>query len=600
MNSTTSLLSIGVCAFGAPLPTLPRGNVYAAAIGEVLAHAGLCHSAIEPDALEAALPQLRLLVTIGEGEFTDSCKETLRAWVEAGGAWLSVAGTCGVAHLFGVENQPPAFSVRATGPQPGTLGEGYLTPGNTGHPVLDHLEIPLHFFNGVSVLPAAPTDAAVIAGVTNSHQQATPRCGVVEQQTGRGRCLLVAPDAVGAIVRITQGVAITRDGVPAPDGTSPVTDGVLKCDDGAVLDWPFDRQDVPGAPGLKAFLQPVADQWRELILRSIFHLAKEQQVPLPLLWLYPRNLPALAHMSFDSDGNDPERAQRLLQVLQQAGIATTWCIILPGYEAEMLARIENAGHELATHYDALEHPWSEDSFDEQWRALCRQLPRRPVSNKNHYTRWEGDTEFFQWCRQRGIELDQSKGPSKVGEVGFIFGTCHPYFPVTPEGTTIEVLELPFFTQDLVVFAPPAVRTPLRENALKAHGVLHMLFHPAHINTPGVAEALLETVLLAQAAGLEWWTATAINTWERARRQVEWQKQSGSENALQIALCAGESLPEATLLFLQTGQEKWLVDGVAVDTASVTRWGFEFACAVHSLPAGNACLLETTTAPVSGS
>jgi hypothetical protein len=585
MNPTTPIMPVGVCAFGAPSPNLPRGNVYADYIEEILAHAGLCHSVIEPASLESTLPQLRLLVTVGEAALPDSTKEQLHAWVEAGGAWLSIAGTCGIPDFFGVKNVPPAFSIAAPGPQASTLGEGYLTFADTPHQILGHLEIPLHFFNGVAVIPAASADATVISETSNSHQHPASRCGVVERSVGQGRCLLIAPDAVGAIVRIGQGVAITRDGVPSGDGTCSVTDGVLKCDDGAVLDWHFDRQDVPGVPGLKGFLQPVADQWRELILRSIFYLATEQQLALPLLWLYPRNLPALAHMSFDSDGNEPARAERLLEVLDQAGIATTWCIILPGYEPEMISQIEVAGHELATHYDALDRPWSEDSFDEQWRALCEQFSQRPVSNKNHYTRWEGDTEFFAWCQGRGIQLDQSKGPSKTGEIGFIFGTCHPYFPVAADGKVLDVLELPFFTQDLIAFAPPAARIPLREQALKAHGILHMLFHPAHIATQGVDEALLSTAREAQAAGMEWWTARDINSWERARRNVRWQEQESNDNALQVTLCTEEALPDATLLFLQVEPEKLLVNGSAVETTIVTRWGFEFNSTVLNLEAG---------------
>ena len=113
-------------------------------------------------------------------------------------------------------------------------------------------------------------------------------------------------------MRIQQGVCVTRDGVSADDGTVPVSDEVLKSDDGCVLDWILDRQPVPGCAGLKAFTEPIADLWRELLLRTIFFAAEEQKIALPVLWLYPRNLNAIAHLSLDTDFNDPAQGRQML------------------------------------------------------------------------------------------------------------------------------------------------------------------------------------------------------------------------------------------------------------------------------------------------
>src|SRR5205814_8812796 len=99
------------------------------------------------------------------------------------------------------------------------------------------------------------------------HQRETQRAALVMNQVGQGRCLLIAPDITGTVTRIQQGIAVTRDGVSAPDGSAPIADDVLKSGDGGVLDWCFYRQPVEGVTDLHAFLQPVADQWRALLFR---------------------------------------------------------------------------------------------------------------------------------------------------------------------------------------------------------------------------------------------------------------------------------------------------------------------------------------------
>lgn len=576
MNNTTrpSLASaLGVCVLPSVVQNRARGVSYPHYIHEIFAHAGLCYTTVSFETLTAQLPHVRVLITIGEMELSDATKSALRAWVEQGGAWLSIAGICGSGEVLGAEYVKPEYSGAGFGVVPERLlGEGYLDSEQPEHPLLSHLRTPLHFFNGLTV-QATGNQAQSLAAVRDSHGRETQHSALIENRVGDGHCLLLSPDAVGAIVRIQQGIAVTRDGAPASDGSGPTSDGVLKADDGIVLDWHFDRQEAPELPGLKAFIEPVADAWREVILRSVFYLASKQNLPLPVLWLYPRNLPALAHMSHDSDGNDPSAARELLRQLDIADINSTWCIIDPGYEPEIIESIVKAGHELAMHYDAMTEgiDWGEDNLEQQWQVLQKQFGELPVSNKNHYTRWEGDTEFFEWCQKRGIQLDQSKGPSKIGEAGYAFGTCHPYFPVAPNGELLDVLELTFTTQDFTIFVPTAIAPAMLDAAVRAHGVWHVLFHPAHTDKEPVATALQEVVALAKARGLEWWTSQRINTWERARRGAQWSNDSGTR----VLLHTSEALPEATLLFLRNDKSQFAINGLEYSGEVSTRWGFEF-------------------------
>lgn len=565
---------LGVCVLPEPTANMGRTATHPAYIHEILCHAGICYQAVDVKELPALLPGLRLLVTIGDGELDDDLKALLGDWLEAGGSWLAVAGVCGLAELFGVEHQQPSPKWRTGGVA--VLGEGYLKP-SIAHGTLEHLEIPLHFFNGVAV---QPNGGRVLATALDMHQRPTERASLVEHRVGRGRTMLVCPDVTGSVVRIQQGVAVTRDGVSAPDGSASVADGVLKTDDGAVLDWIFDRQPIPGVDDLSAFLQPIADQWRELLIRCILYLASEAGITLPVLWLYPRNLPAIAHVSHDSDGNDTNDARALVESLRKAEIESTWCVLAPGYEPAVVDEIRAAGHELALHFDSYSEgtEWSENEFDNQWKQIVQSHGERPTTNKNHFLRWEGDTEFFDWLAKRGIQVDASKGASKTGEAGFNFGFCHPHFPVDPSGRPLNVLEIATLSQDLGPFAPYEVIIPILGAVLKAHGVLHLIFHPAHITKPGVEQNMLDLIESAKALGMEWWTARRLNLWERARLKVEWLDWGSTDEAVSVIMGAGEPLEGASIMWPASGGATILVDGHEMPSVEVERWGFIFQSA----------------------
>lgn len=566
------LLPVGVCVLPESGLNTARTVTYPNYIFEILQHAGVFHQPLAMDEIEPGLTHLRLLITVGDATFPESLKSSLSRWVEDGGAWLSIAGTCAMDALLGATPVEPELASWRGGPR--SLGEGYLITLDPSHPALTHVTRPLHFFGGSTVVA---TGAMTIARADGKHGQITDRPAILERVVGKGRTLLIAPDLTGAIVRIQQGVGVTRDGVPAADGTGAVDDHLLKADDGAVLDWDFDRDRVPGvAANFRAFLTPIADLWREVLLRSIFYLAREHRVPLSLLWLYPRKLPALAHISHDSDENQPNEAHELLRLLDETNIKTTWCIILPGYDAVLTAKIKSAGHELATHYDAASEgcEWSQHDWQRQHRALCDQFGERPVSNKNHGSRWEGDTEFFDWCVDAGIQLDQTKSPSKTGECGFTFGTCHPYFPVTYRGRTIDCLELCTHFWDVPAWAPIEVFEPLLESVRRHHGILHHLCHPFHTIKPQVAQAVRLIVRRAREEGLEWWTARQINDWERARRGVRVERCASSAHVFTLTLRSAKRLNEATLLTLRT-------DGAA-GNADFIAWGFAFEASVQTL------------------
>ena len=277
------------------------------------------------------------------------------------------------------------------------------------------------------------------------------------------------------------------------------------------------------------FLEPVSDELREIIVRSILYVAQQQGVVVPLLWYWPRGLKAVGHLSHDTDGNDPQLAVAMLDAVNRCHVKSTWCTLYPGgYPSDFYRQLQEQDFEIALHYDAMsggaETSWSKENFLLQHRWLLKEAGLTHItSNKNHYTRWENRLDFLRWCEEVGINSDQTRGPSKKGSIGFPLGGSQPYFPLddqTDAPRFLDVLEVNMLTQDLVVVCPAEYGRQLLDSAVRHHGVAHFLFHPAHILKPLVFDALSALVDYGRTQGLEWWTSEQIYRWEDVRRSVE--------------------------------------------------------------------------------
>jgi hypothetical protein len=570
--------SVKLCLAHRPARNRPGTLSHPEYVREILAHAGLPFVELPRAELGSALSPETILLLVGDLALTAEEAGALTAFVEAGGSVVGVGSASGAPALFGVTEDLPD-GVVGWGVGAPTLGEGYVRITETAHPAVAGLASSLHFFNGIAVRAA---EGVPLATVRDAHGRETPRAAVVERARGRGRALLLAPDLPGAVVLTQQGRTVDTDGVPAPDGSAALSDNLLKAEDGLVLDWELDRAPVPGLQ-TAGFLHPVADEWRALLLQSLLHTAHAAGLVLPILWYYPDNLPALGHISHDTDGHDPRLAARLLEIARELELQDTWCVLMPGYPADLYAALRDAGQEIAFHFDALEmgefSRFCEENFRGQYAWLCaaaqsakRRDPPRILTNKNHYTRWEGRLEFFEWCERLGIQAEQSRGPSKLGCIGFPFGASHPWFPIRDDGTTLDVLEIGFQSQDLVIYAPPPAGRALVDACLAQHGIVHLIFHPAHIEKPGVAEALRDLVAYGRERGLAWWSCERINAWERARRAVSLALHADGDG-LCVEVTARNEMRGATLLFLVPAGAPTF--GAGGEGELVSRYGFPF-------------------------
>ncbi|WP_042121185.1 polysaccharide deacetylase family protein [Paenibacillus senegalensis] len=488
-------------------------NVFEKYAGEVLEHAGLPHIMIgNSEQLEALQPDVVLAVLIKDDADT---KEAVSRYLSAGGTIIAFAGMNEFASLAG---QVPYQRIE----------NGYASLDYKGEALL------LRFAQAV-IWAAAGTGAesAVTAslGVITEARPEGKTAGTLVQTyaIGRGKLIHWAVDLWGTIVGMQQGrLPVTRDGLPAPDGSAEVNDGILKADDQIAFDWQYDRQTT--SSGVPYFHLPQADLWKEVFINHLIRIIMESGKSLTILGYWPDGIQQVATISHDSDQNRDEHAWATLELLAEVDVRSTWCMLEPGYSPPIYDKVREAGHELAFHYNALAlegRHWDEADFQRQleWlRSVCGQ-DTRILTNKNHYTRFEGFSELFAWCEKYGIAVDQTRGPSKKGNVGFLFGTCHPYFPIawsTDHNRIYNVLEISFLTQDLELghLADNQVIEPFLDGVKKVNGVAHFLYHQTHIHArESVRDSIRYLVAAARSKGFEFWTSEQINDWERYRRSL---------------------------------------------------------------------------------
>jgi hypothetical protein len=491
-------------------------NVFETYLEELLNHRGIAYET--PERLDDLVRSRYDLVLVALAAEDEATVEVLYRFANEGGGVVLFANLNRMAARLGYVKLPRHQS-----------GYAYFHSREKGTESTDAR--PLRFLDalpwqpfGDDVAPAEKLGEIRLDAVRdNANHDVLP--ALLRFQVGSGFVDRWSVGLLTTIVKLQQGSApLAEDGVPAPDGTASVNDGILKADDSTEQCWERDR--LISETGAPYFAYPYADEWREALIGHIVRRAAEHGWSVPYIGYWPPGVEAVAMISHDSDGNDEEHGITTLGLMKECGIRSTWCMIESGYSRQLYDRIERDGHEIAFHYNAIDRNgyWAEAEFKRQLDHLRSVASDTAVvSNKNHVTRFEGWGELFRWCEKYGIESDQTRGPSKKGNVGFLFGTCHPYRPIAwsdERNRLYNVLEIGFLTQDMDhgKWTDTSVIVPFLETVRSVEGVAHFLFHQVHLHQkPPVREAFKRTVREAKARGFEFWTGKRINDWERARR-----------------------------------------------------------------------------------
>jgi hypothetical protein len=561
-----------------------RWSRYGGYVFEILAHAGFPYLKISLEELSDALPGLFVLIIPTQTPLTPEVQKQIGEWVASGHILVACGGVSTLEDLLGCRSVAP-------------LREAWVGEHSVEHPITKGLSGALHAFGGYQI--EAGADVEVLASwldgskynAENGWQDALIGPAITLRHVGQGAAVLIAADLVHSIVRIQQGKPIHVDAEPDSAGTALVNDGILKTDDGLVLDYDIDRQPIANT---RFFGRGIADEWREVLLRSILWGAAETHTALPMLWYWPNQLQAVGLISHDSDGNDPALADVLLANLQALQIPSSWCVQYPGgYAPAFYKKLVQLGYEICLHYDAFTQKgrafWGEANFRMQLDWLRDMAGAPVVSNKNHYLRWEGLDEFFVWLENAGVTADQTKGPSKTGNTGFPFGGSHPWFPIQEHTLRmIDVLEINLSTQDIALTCPLEIGPACVDWAKAHYGIAHFLFHPAHAAKPHVAEAMRTVVNYGKEEGLPWWTCNQIANWERARRQVRFHMATEQGGASVWSMTSAAQVPGATLVWFGEGAPK--LDG-ASEPVKVSVYGFPATMQVVDLQNNQTLILQ---------
>ncbi|MBD3186510.1 hypothetical protein GF325_06760, partial [Candidatus Bathyarchaeota archaeon] len=299
-------------------PSQELGVVVPSATGDsrylidVLRHEGLYHDVYNVELFRSLKSYPTLIIILGPVKLDPPIVNRLRTHAFSGGGVMTIGFVEALEGLLGTMIRYPLFPFPIGGQLKNMVGEGYLVPRVTGEGITKAIDanwMPLH---GFGCVPSMADGCTIHAWYESEHECKDELTAITVNHLGRGIALGFHVDLVGTLRHMQEGIYVDKDGIPPPDGMSPVDDGILKAEDGLVLDWTKDRRVVSETHQVPAFTIPVADAWRRLFRSSIEFMADECNVRIQRMDYWPNGAPFIALLSHDTDGNDEKLAKILL------------------------------------------------------------------------------------------------------------------------------------------------------------------------------------------------------------------------------------------------------------------------------------------------
>jgi len=472
------------------------GDEYAPWLQEAMEHSGLLVDVIDEKGLENLLPY-HCLILAGNGLLPPERLKQITEWADrVGGAIVCTAGTWGLERELGIEPRPdlPRYSrmtMVAVDPSSRIWNDGAKA---------------VQFIGGIRCVPR---EADVLARTP----QGEPLL------TRRGRAYYFGPHIGQTMSLLMMGRAVANDMIGPGDGTAVTENGKLQAEDGTNLRFAEDRERPEGCT-VPIFLQPHVDFLRDIWMRMIMEAIEAARATPLLVWHLPNNANAAIAFSIDADTLTAEHVRIIAGGLTKFGLPAAWMVPPPGYGQDMYRAFRKWDHETALLFATDGESMSEDQMKIQNLTIARAAGLPGVSSvRTNDGHWHGLTRFYEIAELAGAKLSLSKGGRQPGTSGFLFGTCHMFFPVRRSGKPFSIAELPYAAFRPGVVTPDSAIPALIDRVTQVHGCLHVAQTASGVSEGNFEVSLQQMLMAARNARLLSITPEQLYQYEKARRQL---------------------------------------------------------------------------------
>ncbi len=478
---------------------LAENDPYAPWYLEALEHAGLMFEKLD-SVPENRLAQFDLFLLCGNGVAPDQALIELWLNQSKGRALVVSGGTWGLNRLLGVNHVPehPRFV------------HGQVTAENS--PLFPDQAWRARFYGGPRVR----------VNLANSVVETADQAVAVSQL---GQAWLVAPHVGQTIAFLQLGQAVETDGSGPEDGSAHWDVGPPRAEYGTRI--PFeDRTD--GVFGI-----PHADLIKELWIRTVLVAAKSTGKRAAMLWHLPRNANHMGVLTLDCDTTNSTDLFNLNATLLMTNTRATVLTRHGGYGPDVYGWLKRVGHEVGLTFDPnVAGGWHPDRFRMDLSSLMRLASIGPITTARviggGWRGWMQPYEIFAHAGTKGVV---SKGGTEPGTAGFLFGTCHPFYPVRPDGRALGALEFPHQLFNVGVTSPNEPVESIVNQVAARHGVLHGVTSLSMVHQDAGFSGLKRWISIFKQSQGDFITLEKLQQFERARRQLRINVEQ--QNTLQI-------------------------------------------------------------------